>query len=246
MSDGGRLTISTRILTVEPGGAGGELAPGHYLTIGIADTGTGMTPEVAARAVEPFFTTKRHEKATGLGLSLAYGTVKQAGGDLRIDTEPGRGTAVALVLPLLAEGAKAGQGQPDGAAKAAASALGRLRVLVVDDDAPVLSVMTAQLGRLGCETAGASSAEDALRQLESDLRFDLMLSDIDLGAGKDGYALAREVRTLRPDLPVLLTTGKLIERGDAVGDDGGPPVLAKPFTQRELAEMLREVLGPVV
>jgi len=247
MTDGGRLTISTCVLSL--GGdeaAKGDLAPGDYLAIAIADTGTGMTPEVAAKAIEPFFTTKREEKAPGLGLSLAYGVVKQAGGELRIDTEAGRGTVVTLVLPLVAESADHRPHRSNGTATAPASALPRLRVLVVDDDAPVLSVMTAQLGRLGCETVGASSGEGALRVLEADARFDLMLSDIDLGAGLDGYALAREVRMLHPDLRVLLTTGKLIERGDMAGGDGGPPVLPKPFTQRELAEKLREVLGPVV
>jgi len=246
MAEGGKLTISTRGVVVAPDQAAtGELAPGAYLAIAIADTGVGMTPEVAAKAIEPFFTTRKEDKATGLGLSLAYGVVKQAGGELKIDTEAGRGTVVTLVLPLVAETVDLREPKGNGAAKVPAGALPPLRVLVVDDDAPVLSVMTAQLGRLGCETVGASSAEGALRVLDADARFDLMLSDIDLGPGQDGYALAREVGALLPDLRVLLTTGKLIERGDVAGDDS-PPVLPKPFTQRELAEKLREVLGPVV
>ncbi|MBM3534205.1 MAG: PAS domain S-box protein [Alphaproteobacteria bacterium] len=241
MTDGGRIVISTRILTLaQEEAAKRDLAPGDYLAIAIADTGAGMTQEVAARAVEPFFTTKRDKKAAGLGLSLVYGAVKQAGGELRIDTEVGRGTTVTFMLPLVSESDDALSGRSNGSTKAAASALARLRVLVIDDDAPVLSVMTAQLRRLGCETVGASSAEDALDVLETDPRFDLMLSDIDLGAGRDGYALAREVRLLRPDLKVLLTTGRLVERSE----DGSPPVLPKPFTQHELEEKLREVLGP--
>jgi PAS domain S-box-containing protein len=249
MKAGGRLTISTRGLTVNTLSrpSDGELAPGRYIGVAIADTGTGMAPEVAARAIEPFFTTKQDEKSVGLGLSLAYGVAKQAGGELRLDTEPGRGTVVTLVLPLApsAEAVAPSDDRPVSNGKTAASPLARPRVLVVDDDAPVLSVMTAQLGRLGCETVGASSAEGALRLLEADPRFDLMLSDIDLGAGQDGYSLAREARTLLPDLRVLLTTGKLVDRRDAAGVDDGPPVLPKPFTQRELAEKLRQVLGAV-
>ncbi len=244
MGESGRMTIKTRKLVIGAPARieDGDLSPGRYIAIDIADTGTGMTPEVAMRAVEPFFTTKGDKQSTGLGLSLAYGVVKQAKGELRIDTAPGRGATVTLIVPLLDQ-APAGQRAPatrDYLARPEPLA-GRPRVLVVDDDPPVLSVMTQQLERLGCEAIGASSAEGALRLLLADQSFDLMFSDIDLGAGHDGFTLAREVRSLRPSLPILLTTGKLMDRGE---DEEQPPILPKPFTQRELADKLREVLAP--
>ena len=244
MGESGRLTITTRNLIVDAPGRleDGELATGRYIAVDIADTGMGMTPEVAMRAVEPFFTTKGEKHSTGLGLSLAYGVVKQAKGELRIDTAPGRGATVTLIVPLVDQ-MPAGQqtSVPRDYLARPEPLAGRPRVLVVDDDPPVLSVMTQQLERLGCEAIGASSAEGALRLLLADQSFDLMFSDIDLGAGHDGLTLAREVRSLRPSLPILLTTGKLMDRGES---DEHPPILPKPFTQRELAEKLREILEP--
>ena len=244
MPEGGRMTISTRNLTVgaPPRIDDGDLASGRYLAVDVADTGIGMAPEVAARAIEPFFTTKGDKQSPGLGLSLVYGAVKQAQGETRIDTRPGRGTTVTLILPLVEEVAVAAPGTAAPGAETGPGRLpGRPRVLVVDDDAPVLSVMTAQVERLGCEAIGTSSADGALRLLQAEQSFDLMFSDIDLGAGLDGFMLAREARTLHPGLRILLTTGKLIDRGDS--GDGKPPILPKPFTQRELADKLREVLG---
>ena len=202
-----------------------------------------MTPDVASRAIEPFFTTKGDKHASGMGLSLAFGAVKQANGELRIDTAPGRGTTVTLILPALDASTPAGPKSapfPDDIVRPEPLA-GRPRVLVVDDDPPVLSVMTQQLRWLGCEAIGASSADAALRLLLADQSFALMFSDIDLGSGQDGFALAREARRLRPSLRVLLTTGKLIDRGEA---EDHPPILPKPFTQRDLADKLREVLDP--
>ncbi len=245
MADGGRMTIATRnlVVGVPPRPGDGDLAPGRYVAIAIADTGTGMTPEVASRAIEPFFTTKGDRQSSGMGLSLAYGVVKQAMGELRIDTAPGRGATVSLILPLLDASPPAGQKSApfrDDIVRPEPLA-GRPRVLVVDDDPPVLSVMTQQLQRLGCEAIGASSADAALRLLLADQSIALMFSDIDLGSGQDGFALAREARRLKPSLKVLLTTGKPIDRGEA---EDHPPILPKPFTQRDLADKLREVLEP--
>ncbi len=244
MASGGQMTISTRTLAIGTPSSpeSGELPGGRYLALVIADTGTGMPPEVLSRAIEPFFTTKPEGQASGLGLSLAYGVVKQAGGEIRIDSEPGRGTAVTLILPLVEAAATVGPSDEPVVVQPAAPAVAvrRPRVLVVDDDGPVLTVMSAQIERLGCETVGASSAEAALRLLAADRPFDLLFSDIDLGSGRDGFALASEAKTLRPDIRIMLTTGKLVERGDS---DETLPILPKPFTLRELEERLRDVLA---
>ena len=246
MPTGGRLTISTRTLAIAAASRpeAGDLPAGRYLTVAISDTGTGMSPDVASRAIEPFFTTKPEGQASGLGLSIAYGVVKQARGEIRIDSEEGKGTIVTLTLPLVEAPATAADREPAAVGQPAVTAppvvAGRPRVLVVDDDAPVLSVMKAQLERLGCETVSASSADSALRLLAADQRFDLLFSDIDLGSGPDGFALAREARTLRPSVRIMLTTGKLVERGES---DESPPILPKPFTLHELAVRLRKVLA---
>ena len=238
MPGGGQMTVSTRTLVIATPQRpeAGDLPPGRYLAIAVADTGSGMSPDVVSRAIEPFFTTKPEGQASGLGLSLAYGVVKQAHGEIKIESVPGKGTVVTLILPLV-ESASATVESDRAAPSTAAD---RPRVLVVDDDAPVLTVMAAQLELLGCETVSASSAGGAIRVLQADQRFDLLFSDIDLGPGLDGLALAREARALRPDIRILLTTGKLVERA---ASDESAPILPKPFTLRELADRLRGVLA---
>ncbi len=235
---GGQMTVSTRTLVIATPQRpeAGDLPPGRYLAIAVADTGSGMSPDVVSRAIEPFFTTKPEGQASGLGLSLAYDVVKQAHGQIKIESAPGKGTVVTLILPLV-ESASATVESDRAAPSTAAD---RPRVLVVDDDAPVLTVMAAQLELLGCETVSASSADGAIHLLQADQRFDLLFSDIDLGPGFDGLALAREAKALRPDIRILLTTGKLVERA---ASDESAPILPKPFTLRELADRLRGVLA---
>jgi len=224
MPDGGTLVLATA-------GRAGEVV------LSLSDTGSGMTPEVAARAVEPFFSHGRPPSRGGLGLSIVQNVVEQAGGTLHLDTAPGRGTVVTLRFP--AGCADAAQGPPVSSPMPDARAR---RLLVVDDIPPVLAIMADQARRLGFAVETAATAEEALARMTSGEAFDVLLSDIELGPGLDGIGLAREATRQWPDLRVLLTTGNPMgARGDGLEPDL-PPVLVKPFSQRDLAGALRDLL----
>jgi len=174
-----------------------------FVAIAISDTGAGMSDEVRKRAFEPFFTTKEAGRGTGLGLSSVYGFVKQSNGAIALDSAPGAGTTVTLYLP-----------QPSNA-EAAASAeeivsettFEGLKVLLVEDDAEVHSVVRAFLGALHCEVTAATNGERALEVLAPEADFDLLLTDIALGPGARGTQVAREAQRRFPDLAVLLMSG---------------------------------------
>ncbi len=247
MPEGGTLTFSC--VGFNPASARlpaelrAELAAGSdtrlWVRIAVRDTGTGMSAAVRERAFEPFFTTKEAGRGTGLGLSTVYGFVKQSGGAIDIDSTPGAGSTVALCLPGIA----AADSVPTVPQQAAVPVGAALRVLVVEDDADVRAVAVAFLEGLGCRLtacAGADAALDVLA-LARDERapFDLLFSDITLGPGLDGMALAQRAQALQPRLRVLLTSGYSKYLAGALTDRGDPqppwPVLRKPYTQDELA-----------
>ncbi len=238
MPDGGTIRIATRNVTLAEGELG-ELPAGRYVRISVSDTGTGMTPETAAKAFEPFFTTKGVGKGTGLGLSQVFGFARQAGGDLRIATALGQGTTVEILLPAAAEHEIADHlAQPS--APVLRPANGEV-VLVVEDEAGVLGVTVESLHDLGYGTLTAHSAQAALDRLRGPERVDVMLSDVVMPDGMTGFQLAAEATRLRPDLKVLLTSG------DSAGLDSeasqGIPVLAKPYDVDTLAAELSTMLA---
>ena len=199
----------------------------------VQDNGCGMSSEVRERAFEPFFTTKEAGRGTGLGLSTVYGFVNQSHGHLRLDSTPGEGTTVTLMLP--AQSATGAATAPMGAAELPQG----LRVLLVEDDAEVRQVAQAFLQALGCGVSAFASAEAALASMDGGARVDLLLSDITLGAGMDGMELAQRVRQRQPAPAVLLCSG--YSRFLVADADGSPrhgPVLRKPYTQTELARAL--------
>ncbi|HEY6985875.1 MAG TPA: PAS domain S-box protein [Rhodanobacteraceae bacterium] len=218
----------------------GELDPGTYVVLRVADTGTGMPPEVLARALEPFFTTKESGKGNGLGLSMVYGFVKQSGGRVAIESTLGAGTRVDLHLP-----ARAPDQAPQRAPAAAASAHeGRESILVVEDERDVRAIATAFLRSLGYTTYEAESGERALELLGAHPDVALLFSDIVLGSGMTGYELLREARKIRTGLPVLLTSG--YERAGGEPEDAPPPdvdVLRKPYRREQLAAAVRKAFG---
>jgi PAS domain S-box-containing protein len=224
----------------------------------VQDNGCGMTPEVRDRAFEPFFTTKEAGRGTGLGLSTVYGFVKQSHGSLQLDSTPGLGTTVTLYLPALATHHMAPQ-----PASVAALPTG-LRVLLVEDDADVLGVAQAFLQAMGCQVTAFASAESALAQLSAEASpgigphhsgtpdgdtpragpaFDLLFSDITLGAGIDGFELARRVRAQQPALAVLLCSGysRFLSNPDDAASQPWP-VLKKPYTRAELTHAVAQCL----
>jgi CheY-like chemotaxis protein len=222
MPEGGVISIdvSERLLEFDPDRA--EQRPGRYVVFTVADTGRGMTPDVVARACEPFFTTKAIGRGSGLGLSMVYGFVKQSGGQMRMESEPGQGTRIEFCLPVAAGEVPLAQNV------AVDSAHGSELVLVVEDEAEVRNIASAFLRSLGYRVIAVGSAGEALKELAAKEDFALLFSDVMLGGGMNGIELAEAARSLRPRLGVLLTSGY---------DD---PAAVQLSTSHESFEMLRK------
>lgn len=228
MPDGGQLTI--RAVESASTDRDPTVQPGRYVQLAVSDTGIGMDEEVAARAVEPFFSTKGLGRGTGLGLSMVHGLVAQLGGALTIRSKPGLGTSVQLWLPVAGEGMKA-------VARTEAPAMipGAGKVLLVDDEILVRESTAGMLEDLGFDVHSTGSAEEALAALRGGFRPDLLITD-HLMPGMTGTDLVRIVRSEIPELPVLVISGY-------AEDDGLPPEfprLTKPFRESDLAASLAE------
>jgi PAS domain S-box-containing protein len=219
---------------------GDAMAPeGRFVAISLTDSGGGMPDEVKERAFEPFFTTKEAGRGTGLGLSTVYGFVKQSKGAITIDSELGAGTIVRLYIPRPWDGEEAA-GED---AAAGGSIPPELKVLLVEDDTEVRNVVRAFLGALGCEVTTAASGEQALLALGSGTHFDLLLTDIALGAGMRGTQLAAEAQRRFPSLAILLMSGFSAELLDADRESPqGWELLRKPYTRSELARAISKVI----
>jgi CheY-like chemotaxis protein len=197
-----------------------------------------MTPEVVDRVFEPFFTTKEVGKGSGLGLSQVFGFVKQSDGHILIDSTPGEGTTVTLYLPRTAsaDGPAAADARPDGAPG------GTETVLIVDDNTEVREVMAVIVDSLGYEVLTAGDAAGALELIRSQCGIDLLVSDIVMSGGVNGFELARRARVLRPGLPILLMSG--YPAGSV--EKCNFPILHKPYRREQLAMQIRAVLGDKV
>jgi PAS domain S-box-containing protein len=236
---GGAISISTSAVRL-PEPAGQELldlAPGDYVRICVADTGTGMTDEVRARAFEPFFTTKPIGQGTGLGLSMIYGYVRQSRAGVEITSQVGLGTRVCLTLPRYA-------GELPGAGDAIPGAAGQGGgevILVVEDEPVVRALIVEVLQELGYQILQAGDAQQALPLLQAERAIDLLVSDVGL-PGINGRQLATMARELRSDLPVLFVTGHA--QGTGAHEDLGPgmQVMNKPFTIDALANRIRDIM----
>ncbi|WP_413740722.1 PAS domain-containing protein [Sphingomonas sp. Sphisp66] len=229
MPDGGTLRISAASREVA-GRESGELRPGPYVMISVADTGSGMNPETLARAIEPFFSTKGIGKGTGLGLSMVHGLAQQLGGGIRIFSTPGVGTNVEIWLPAAAEGSIP---LPAGTAKVVTERGHRGRALLVDDEEAVRASTAHMLEECGFDVVEAESAEVALRRLEGGQEFTVLVTD-HLMPGMDGTQLAKAVHAIRPGLPCLIVSGY------ADVEEIAPDLsrLTKPFRASELREAL--------
>ena len=238
MPRGGRLAISVRPQRIDEGDADVELPPGSYVVFMVTDTGIGMAPDVLARALDPFFTTKEAGKGSGLGLSMVYGFVKQSGGHMAIDSQLGYGTRVELYLPAASPGAAQSQSSSEAPVRK-----GRETVLVVEDEPEVRVIALAFLRSLGYATYEASDAETAIDLLARHADIEALFSDVVLGSGMTGFDLVREARKLRPNLRALLTSG--YERAPLGGDEAARAefdVLRKPYRREQLAIALRKTL----
>jgi PAS domain S-box-containing protein len=217
-----------------------DASTGDFVCISVSDTGSGMSEEVRERAFEPFFTTKDLGRGTGLGLSTVYGFVKQSKGSIAILSAPGAGTTIAMVLPRALE-----RGAPRAHVDGAPMALPPdLRVLLVEDEAEVRAVFHVHLEALGCRVQPAASAEQALAALQAGAKVDVLLTDIALGAGMRGTALAALVRQRFGDMRILLMSGFSAELIEA--DSHSPSsweLLPKPCTRQELGAAIARALA---
>jgi PAS domain S-box-containing protein len=241
MPDGGRITVhSANSWLDEAAARERDVAPGPYVTLCVTDTGTGMTPDVMAQAFDPFFTTKPLGQGTGLGLSMIHGFVRQSGGQVRISSEVGKGTTMCLYLPRFAGGMDE-VGTPD-AVPAGDRGHGET-VLVIDDEPTVRMLMIEELEDAGYVVIEAGDGPAGLKILESDIRIDLLVTDVGLPGGMNGRQVADAARVTRPDLKVLFVTG--YAESATVGNmhlDAGMQVIAKPFVMTVLGNKVREMI----
>jgi PAS domain S-box-containing protein len=237
MPDGGNLTIATSNVHLDGGTPNAPALPsGDYICIEVADTGEGMSAQVAARAFDPFFTTKPIGQGTGLGLSMIYGFARQSNGHVTIDSKLGRGTSVRLYLPRR-RGDVAAQ-QPSNIKAAEQAATGET-VLVVEDEPVVRSVIMEMLEDQGYRTLEAVDGPSGLRILRANNRIDLLVTDVGL-PGINGRQLADQARETRPDLKVLFITGYTENAAPSNGFlQPGMEMITKPFDLDHLSQRIR-------
>jgi PAS domain S-box-containing protein len=243
MPEGGKLTIETANVDIDGTycSTHPDAQPGRYALLAVSDTGHGMTDEVKSHLFEPFFTTKEKGHGTGLGLATTFGIVKQAGGNIEVYSEPGRGSTFKIYLPRIDERAEKLPGE--------AVPLDRLKggetILLVEDEESVRQVASTILKGLGYRTIEARSGEEALMLAERhDGRIDLLMTDIVM-PGMNGRELAGRLAAIRPEMKTLFTSGYtedvIVHHGIL---DSNLDFIGKPYSVQALAARIREVLGP--
>jgi PAS domain S-box-containing protein len=241
MPDGGRLTLSLAAVDVDESFARAHqpMIAGRYVELSVIDTGEGMAADTQAHIFEPFFTTKEVGKGTGLGLSMVYGTVRQSGGYIFVESELGRGTTFRLYFPDAAVHPAPVSVRAD----SSAAPPPRRTVLVVEDEAAVRNLVVTALGYQGYRVLHASSGEEALAVAEADDGpIDVLLTDATM-PGMSGIDLANELTRKRPGLRVIVMSG-YTDQIITIGGTSQPiPLLPKPFTPRELRQKVADVIG---
>ncbi|MDE8651578.1 hybrid sensor histidine kinase/response regulator [Novosphingobium album (ex Liu et al. 2023)] len=239
----GRLSLATRRVTAADVRAmRSEIIPaGDYTALVVEDDGGGIPPEHLGKIFEPFFTTKEQGKGTGLGLSTVYGIVKQSGGFIFADSEPGKGTRFTVYLPVhhVAPGAAAPAPKP---VQAPSKWAGGGRILLVEDEDPVRMVAERALTRQGYQVTSARDGEEGLDQVRQGGRFDLVISDVVMPT-MDGPAMAREIRKIAADLPVLFMSGYAEEQLRKEIGIANAWFMPKPFSVQQLSEKVGDVLA---
>jgi CheY-like chemotaxis protein len=242
MPAGGRFAVETRNTYLDDDyvALNPEATVGEYVLIQASDTGGGIAPEIVARVIEPFFTTKPVGKGTGLGLSMVYGFVKQSGGHFKIYSEAGIGTTLRIYLPRAEP--QISVEDTESLVSSVQKTTGTQTILVVDDNVAIRRVAVRQLAKLGYLTHEASNGPEALVLIDQLPSLELLFTDIVMPGGMNGIELAREARILRPGLKVLFTSGfaaAVITDGPVVSDDIR---LAKPYRGKDLAAHVARAL----
>jgi signal transduction histidine kinase len=240
MPKGGRLTIATANCQLDEDYASqhAEVTPGDYAMIEVSDTGAGMSPVVMARIFDPFFSTKPRGQGTGLGLSMAFGFMKQSGGHINVYSEVGVGTTFRVYLPRDRRDAKS---DVKPAATADVPRGSGETVLVVEDNDMIARLVATQLNSLGYEVRQAANAATALDILKAGERIDLVFADVVMPGQLDGFDLAEEVHAAWPGIKVVLTSGfPGTNHGNRISN---LPLLTKPYHRDELARTVRNALN---
>ncbi|MEA3095730.1 MAG: hypothetical protein QOJ04_7072 [Caballeronia sp.] len=242
MPNGGTLTLELANAMLDDGyvAALSDVQAGQYVLLAVTDTGTGMTQDVMERAFDPFFSTKPEGRGTGLGLSMAYGFVKQSGGHIKIYSEVGHGTTIKTYLPRSTEAAAEPHHKASGGLKR-----GTETILVVEDDLKVQSTVTDTLVGLGYNVLKADDAQQALAVVRSGVHIDLVFTDIVMPGPLRSPDMARQAVQILPSLKVLFTSGytqNAIVHGGRL--DPGVELLSKPYSREQLAQKIRQLLGP--
>jgi CheY-like chemotaxis protein len=235
MPRGGLLTLGIR--NERLCGAGADRLCGDFVRLSVTDSGIGIPPEILHKVFEPFFTTKEVGKGTGLGLSQVHGFATQAGGMAIVESTPGAGTTVSLLLPrskapLLPSELETAMQLPDRMTG---------KILLAEDNDDVAEVTARMLESLGCEVVRAATASEASEYLENGGRADLVITDIVMPGGDNGIDFARSVRKRYRDLPVLLTTGYSAAAREATQD--AFPILSKPYQISTLQRFIRHAMN---
>jgi len=237
MPGGGILTVEAQSVDLIADDAE-LLTPGPYVHLSVRDTGCGMDAQTVERAIEPFFTTKDVGKGTGLGLAMVYGFAKQSGGGVRIRSNPGQGTTVYLLLP-----AAVGAADVEPAELRPIPEAGKAKILVVEDDDMVRAHIVRMLRSMGYGVVESENGARALEILQNREDLDLLLTDVVMPGGMNGFQLADEARRSRPDLRVLFTSGyaeaQLADAGQAYSE---ADLLRKPYRRADLANRMAQAL----
>jgi len=242
MPEGGQITVETANASVDLySGPERDLRPGQYVVVSVSDTGTGMPPEVIARAFDPFFTTKPVGKGTGLGLSMIHGFANQSGGQARIYSEVGQGTTIKIYLPRH-EG-KAEEQYSEVLDEKMPRAEAGETVLIVDDEPTVRMLIADVLADLGYKAIEVGDAASGLQVLQSDATIDLVVTDFGLPGGMNGKQMIDAAREHRPAMKVLLITGYAENAALSKMTTGLiTHILSKPFSMEKLASRIRSIL----
>ncbi|MCG8618408.1 MAG: ATP-binding protein, partial [Desulfobacterales bacterium] len=239
LESGGRIIVCLDEVVIHPGDPDAfSLEPGPHARLRVTDNGTGIPPEILDKIFDPYFTTKKKGKGTGLGLAVVHGIVREQGGDIRVDSEPGQGTTVTVYIPI--------SEKQDGQAPEALPACvdrGCESILLVDDEPSVVRLERIILERLGYRVTSFHSSRDALDAFKADpTAYDLMISDMTM-PGLTGDRLTRRIHAIRPEFPVIICTGYSERLNlDEAGDIGIKGVLMKPIVRSDMAEMVRKTL----
>jgi signal transduction histidine kinase/CheY-like chemotaxis protein/GAF domain-containing protein len=242
MPDGGQLTIETSNAWLDDAYAAhdGDVRPGQYVCVSVSDTGQGMTPDVLAKAFDPFYTTKPIGQGTGLGLSMIYGFVKQSAGHVKLYSEPGQGTTAKLYLPRYHGEASAPEPTPQ-IGEQHQTQQGEV-VLVVEDEPVVRALVVDVLTGLGYRILEAGDGAEALRILQGNARIDLLVTDVGLPK-MNGRQVYDAAVVTRPGLKVLFMTGYAENATLARGFlQPGMEMITKPFSMEKLASRIQRIL----